>query len=214
MSNTRHHAEWLSLVEASGPFLSLPVLDAAFPQGLDDHDPEVTRALRLAYEEWADNQQSLRPDAAIHAAWLRFVLRDVLGFAADMIGSGPAIAEPIKATIAEHGTVLRPDLVVQQPGQLPRLLVQIVPPTQHLEKPLAGQRWKASPATRMAELLCGAGVRLGLVTNGEHWMLVHALPGETSSYISWYASLWLDEPGLTHYICSTGSSSILRTFRT
>ena len=26
MSNKRHHAEWLSLVEVSGPFLTMPVV--------------------------------------------------------------------------------------------------------------------------------------------------------------------------------------------
>lgn len=33
MSVTRHHAEWLSLLEVSGPFLSMPVLLKAFPKG-------------------------------------------------------------------------------------------------------------------------------------------------------------------------------------
>ena len=37
MSITRDHNEWLSLVPISGPFLSLPVLAQAFPQGLDAH---------------------------------------------------------------------------------------------------------------------------------------------------------------------------------
>jgi hypothetical protein len=49
MSTARHHAEWLSLVEASGPFLSLPVLLKVFPNGLDAHDPEQLKLLRLAY---------------------------------------------------------------------------------------------------------------------------------------------------------------------
>lgn len=34
MTPARHHAEWLSLVESSGPFLSMPVLLRVFPQGL------------------------------------------------------------------------------------------------------------------------------------------------------------------------------------
>ena len=34
-SVARHHAEWLSLVEVSGPFLSMPVLLEVFPDGLD-----------------------------------------------------------------------------------------------------------------------------------------------------------------------------------
>ena len=45
----------------------------------------------------------------------------------------------------------------------------------------------------MTELLHATGVRLGLVTNGEHWMLVDAPKGETTGYASWYASLWLEE---------------------
>ena len=39
-----------------------------------------------------------------------------------------------------------------------------------------------------------ADVALGLVTNGEHWMLVFAPRGETTGYASWYGALWLDEP--------------------
>src|SRR4029077_10344120 len=46
----------------------------------------------------------------------------------------------------------------------------------------------------MTELLHASGVALGLVTNGEHWMLVYAPRGETTGYASWYGALWLDEP--------------------
>ncbi len=193
MSIARHHAEWLSLVEVSGPFLSMPVLLRVFPQGLDGHDPETSKAVRRAHEEWQDNQQGLRPDPALHSAWVRFVLREVLGFSDELLQSGPAIPESLSATIAEHGEALRPDLVIQRQGQAPRVLVQVVPPTQDLDKPLKDRRWKASPATRLAELLRGSGVRLGLLTNGERWMFVHAQPGETAGFASWYASLWLEE---------------------
>ena len=78
MSTARHHAEWLSLVETSGPFLSMPVLLRAFPQGLDAHDPERTRDLRLAHEEWEDSQHGSHPDPALHTAWVRFVLTRTL----------------------------------------------------------------------------------------------------------------------------------------
>jgi len=59
MSTARHHAEWLSLVEASGPFLSLPVLLQAFPKGLEAHDHDHLRRFKLAYDEWQDNQDAL-----------------------------------------------------------------------------------------------------------------------------------------------------------
>ena len=187
MSIARHHAEWLSLVEASGPFLSLPVLLKAFPSGLDAHEPEHLKVLRLAYEEWQDSQYGARPDKAIHRVWVEFVLRQTLELPDEVLLEGQRIPPGLQVAIAEHGDTLRPDWVVVNPkgtpGEgTPRLLVQIVPAEQDLEKPLAGQRWKASPATRMMELLHACNVRLGLVTNGEHWMLVNAPKGETTGF--------------------------------
>src|SRR6266566_5331766 len=73
-----HHAEWLSLLEISGPFLSMPVLLRVFPQGLEAADPDLHHLLRSAYEEWANNQHGLQPDENIHTQWLRFVLARVL----------------------------------------------------------------------------------------------------------------------------------------
>jgi hypothetical protein len=46
----------------------------------------------------------------------------------------------------------------------------------------------------MTELLHAADIPIGLVTNGEQWMLVFAPRGETSGFTSWVASLWIDEP--------------------
>ena len=71
MSIARHHAEWLSLLEISGPFLSMPVLVDVFPQGLDADDPDLRADLRAVYEEWLDDQGGLKPDARIHRAWVQ-----------------------------------------------------------------------------------------------------------------------------------------------
>jgi hypothetical protein len=193
MSIPRHHAEWLSLVEASGPFLSLSVLLKAFPQGLEAHEPEHLKLLKSAHEEWQDNQFGAKPDAAIHGAWVDFILRQTLGFPDEVLLRGQAIPTGLAVTFAQHGETLRPDWVVRGEGLSPRLLIQLVPPDQNLEKPLKNHRWKASLATRMMELLHGCNVRLGLVTNGEHWMLVNAPRGETTGFISWYATLWEEE---------------------
>ncbi|MCT7992560.1 BREX-1 system adenine-specific DNA-methyltransferase PglX [Laspinema olomoucense] len=204
MSIPRHHAEWLSLVEASGPFLNMDVLLQAFPQGLDSHDPDSFRTLKQAYQEWQEN----RTDRAIHQIWIEWVLREVLEFPDEVLLTGQQVPAGLAVTIAEHQETLRPDWVVAHPDTgKPRVLVQFVPPKQGLEKQMGGSRWMASPATQMMELLRGTGVALGLVTNGEHWMLVNAprggvelLPGvkyqnpsPTVSYISWYANLWIEE---------------------
>jgi hypothetical protein len=210
MSIARHHAEWLSLIESSGPFLSLQTLLEVFPQGLDAHDPERFRVLRQAYEEWLENHS----DVGIHRTWGEWVLKEILEFPDEVLKTGQEIPQGLKVFIPEHQETLRPDYIVNSiddsaDSNRPkiRLLVQIYPPEQALEKTLKNSRWSASPATRMMELLRGTGVWLGLITNGEHWMLINAptgtneiapgikynTPSPTVSYISWYANLWLEE---------------------
>ena len=198
MSITRHHAEWLSLIDVSGPFLSMPVLLRAFRSGLDAHDPDHFRELKLAHEEWEQNCNARRPDLAIHRAWIRFVLERSLGFVNGLLVEGQELPPGLDVKIEEHQETLRPDLAVIGPkhadsGKQVRFLIQTHSWTQDLDKAVQGSRWKASPATRMMELLHGTGIPLGLVTNGEHWMLVHAPRGETSGFASWYANVWMDE---------------------
>ena len=196
MSIPRHHAEWLSLIEVSGPFLSLPVLQRAFPQGLEPHQPERARLLRLAYDEWQDAVESRRNVAPLHHAWIEFVLTRLFQLPSDLLLTGQTIPPTLVAHVPEHHETLRPDFVLADPADAarPRLLVQVYPPGQHLDKPVAGHTWKASPATRMMDLLHAANVRLGLVTDGERWMLVDAPRNETTGFASWYAALWLEEP--------------------
>ena len=198
MSSKQHHSEWLSLVEVTGPFVSIPVLEKVFPQGLDSHDPEQFRTLKLAYDEWETNQTSNRPSTAIHKAWINFVLKQTLGLPDEVLAEGQAIPT-LKATISLHGETLRPDLVIRNPADnekdasKPRLLVQIYPMGQNLNKAINGKHWNASPASRMMELLHATDVRLGLVTNGEQWMLVDAPRGDTTGFASWYAWLWIEQ---------------------
>lgn len=188
MSVARQHAEWLRLVDVSGPFLSVPVLKDAFPQGLDAHEPEVSRRLRDGYEDWQENPR-------LHRQWIRFVLGDVLGYSDEVLLEGQAIPPGLRHTVGEHRETLAPDLVLAEPeGGRARVLVQVHPPGTDLERPLAGSRWKESPAGRMAVLLRGTQVRLGLVTNGERWTLVDAPPNATTGYATWRAEFWLDEP--------------------
>lgn len=195
MSIARHHAEWLSLVPVSGPFLSLPVLLEAFNTGLEPHDPDQSRLLRQEYGNWQDSFEKRKADPAPHHHWIKFVLTKTLELNDRALAEGQAIPQSLQAEVPEHHELLRPNVVVIDPStKKPRLLVQTYPRSQELTSYVANSRWKASPDTRMTELLHATGVRLGLVTNGEHWMLVVAPKGETTGYASWYAALWLEEP--------------------
>ncbi len=192
MSTARHHAEWLSLVETSGPFLSMPVLTRAFPQGLDPRETERGSRLREAYEEWLDGGRK----PAVHQAWIRHVLCDFLCYEPQFLVEGQAIPAGIEAVMANYGETLRPDFVLKRPGtdEKPVLLIAAHPSDLDLNKPVPARGWKASPATRMMELLHATDIPVGLVSNGEQWMLVFAPRGETTGFASWYADLWMQEP--------------------
>lgn len=187
---SKHHAEWLSLLEISGPFLSMPVLTNAFPQGLEELPDGLARSLRADYAFWQEKAQ----DPAVHTAWIRLVLESLLGYEGETVVTGQAISAGWKAEFPEHEETLRPDMMLVEPGsRAPHLLIQVFPPSQNLEKAVQGSRWQASVSTRMMELLHATEVKLGLVTNGEQWMLVHAPRGETTGFATWYAGLWFDE---------------------
>lgn len=199
MSNKKHHAEWLSLLEISGPFVSLPVLEKVFPQGLDAHDPEHARRMRLAFDEWETNQTGPKPSPAIHNAWIQFVLKETLTLPDEVLAARQSIPQTLKATHAEAGETIRPDFLVRNPQGIPdagkpRLLIQVYPADQCLEKHVHGLRWKASPADRMAELLKQTKCQLGLVTNGEHWILTNKTGELPTGFASFYSGLWLEEP--------------------
>ncbi|MEQ9094940.1 MAG: hypothetical protein RIE32_01605 [Phycisphaerales bacterium] len=189
------HADWLHLIETSGPFLSLPVLVDALGHGLDAVETDAKQRLRNAYEEW-----SVDPTGG-HAEWLGIVIRELLEHEDRYVSSfadWKDVPKTLRHHVDEHAEMLWPQLVIHESGELDertsRLLVCIHPRSQKLEKGVAGSRWAASPQSRMAELCRATGVRLGLVTNGEQWCLVDAPRDETVGYATWYAQLWLDEP--------------------
>lgn len=127
MSITRHHNEWLSLLDVSGAFLSMPVLMRALPQGLDAHDPAVARNARAAHEEWEDAVALARtPDPAIHTAWLDFVFRTVLDYPATHWLSGQSLPPGLEHRLAEHGETLRPSHP-RRPGRQPAAAVAVQP---------------------------------------------------------------------------------------
>lgn len=192
MTPARRHAEWLSLVESSGPFLSMPVLLRVFPQGLEPRDPNKASRLREAYEDWLERGAK---QPAVHHAWIRHVLTELLEYPPQFLVEGQGIPPGMEAVMANYGETLRPEFVLKhRGGDKPVLLIEHYAPDQDLEKPVAGKMWKASPGTRMMELLHAADVPLGLVTNGEQWMIVYAPRGETTGFASWYADLWMQEP--------------------
>lgn len=201
MSTTSVHDDWLSLIEISGPFLAVPVLKEAFPQGLEELDATKRKRLRQAYEEWREALELEDAQfAELHVAWIDEVLSR--GLELDEDGKGDVLkradwcAATLRASLPEYGVTLSPDLAVvnEQRANKPLLLIQTYPQDVDLNATLKQDGWAATPADCMVQLCRSLGCRLGLVTNGERWMLVDAPVGAVTTFASWHARIWSQDP--------------------
>ncbi len=191
---SERHAEWISLLEVSGPFLAVAVLEEAFPQGLDKVETPFRQRIRSAYDEWRDAIDEDDPQLdAIHREWVSLVVRDFLEYDSSVLRSGEDIPASLAHRDVASDTTFRPDFAVVS-GEKARLLISVTAPGTRLDDPLPSHSWLASPAERLIQLCRTSGVPLGVVTNGERWMVVSAPADGGSSRASWYARLWLQEP--------------------
>ena len=193
------HHEWLSLIEISGPFLAVPVLKEVFPQGLGELDAAKRKRLRQAYDEWHEAQETDDPRFAdLHTAWIDEVLSR--GLELDEDGRGDVLkgkhwcATHSNVSLPEHGVSLSPDFAVVGNDDKPLMLVHAYRPDIDLGATSKLEGWASTPAERMVTLCRAMGCRLGLVTNGERWMLVDAPVGAVTTFASWYARIWGQEP--------------------
>jgi hypothetical protein len=153
-----HGAEWLSLVETSGPFLAVPALKRALPDGLDATPPALPD-LRVAFAEW-------RQDHRLQQRWVRWVLDEILELR-DAVHEATD-ADP-SHLVAEQAVTLRPSCVVRdhtRDGSPAVLIVHRVESGTALDRPIPGEAWAASPLDRAAELARASNVPLALVTDG------------------------------------------------
>lgn len=191
------HDGWLSLIEVSGPFLATPVLKRIFSTGLPAVEPRIRQYLRQAYDEWCEARDNDDPRfTELHRAWIHEVLARGLEYdesdSGELLLRGERIPSEQRVTLPEHGVTLEPDYALVSGGKS-QLLVQIYSAGTDLQAALKLDGWSASPAERMERLCRASGCRLGLVTDGERWMLVDAPVGAVSTFASWYARLWGQE---------------------
>ncbi len=193
------HHEWLSLIEISGPFLAVPVLKEVFPQGLEELDAAKRKRLRQAYDEWHEAQETDDPRFAdLHTAWINEVLSRGLDLdeddRGDVLKGKGWCATHSTVSLPEHGVSLSPDFAVVGNDDKPQMLVHAYGSDVDLDATSKLDGWASTPAERMVTLCRATGCRLGLVTNGGRWMLVDAPVGTVTTYASWYARIWGQEP--------------------
>jgi len=187
-SDTRYSQLFNQLLEVEGPYLTVPVARRAFASILEPIRQTVVDDLRIAIEE-RDSDPS-----ALNSRWIRWVLTDVLAMESELLLEGPPIAH--LSYLMAQGRTLRPSLIIDDPnvdGVVPRLLVREWPSEVNLEASTRAVGTVASPHSQMIELCQALKVPLGLVTNGDDWILVYAPVDGAVSSATWNAHLWLEE---------------------
>lgn len=206
----RRHA-WLELVQTSGPFLTLPVVDRAFPNGMPEVPGEVRAGVRSAVARMLEDRGASRQAVIVR------VLCDALGWG-DHLRQGAELPDTLTEAVAEHGTVVRPafafvedrhdsaagatagdddneDDETEAASAGPyRLLGRIAPWGTNPLARTGEDGWRASAVERLAVLLRARDVPVGVTTDGRWWALVWAPRGGTTGAAVWDASLWSEEP--------------------
>ena len=191
MKKASVHYNWLRLIEVSGPFVSATALDEAFPNGLDGLDKGVKRQLSRYYDEWLEAMETNSPYfEQLHAAWCEAVLREGLEFRENDLESANSYVAKDDAGI---GTFTA-DKVLKDDAGKPLLFVKFLASDVRPADRDVSDEWKDSCIEKMTRLCRMHDVRVGLVTNGEQWVLVNAAPGGSlSGSATWYVRLWFQE---------------------
>ncbi|MFE1395366.1 Eco57I restriction-modification methylase domain-containing protein [Nocardiopsis alba] len=188
------HTEWLGLLSPDGPFLSAEVLLEAFPDGLPAVDTEVRQTLRQGWHE-LDRERT----GALVPAWIELVLGELLGW-----------EEGQRAQPAVGGARVAPEFALFGPGpsgREERLHFYRLPLG---TEPARSQGGRPSPVETAAARCRESGVPLALVTDGQYWALVHALPGKPTSVGVFDADLWGEEPLLLQAFAALMGSQRVR----
>lgn len=133
---------------------------------------------------------------ALHAAWIKEVLVSALEIDETVLRRDATLPEQLRVSMPEHGVTVAPDLAVVNPtnSDEPLLLIHVYEPDIDLDATRRFDGLAITPADRMVALLRSTRCPIGIVTNGERWMLVHAPAGAVAGFASWYARLWGQEP--------------------
>lgn len=163
-SRREAHIEWLKLIDVSGPFLSVPVLAAEWPD-LEPLEPVMRDRLRRAHSDWQATGD--------RSPWIDFVLEELLGWQGLVRRDG---MESLALPVAEHETVITPSFTLNDPATGDVRLLGMISDDSPVAR-VRGSDWPATPADRLAQLCRARGVELGLATDGRWWALVWAPAG-------------------------------------
>lgn len=184
--------EWLSLIDAEGPFLSRAALKSFYPSGLPKADAavdDVNATFTDEFVRWSRAWQTTSAEAYLPARdrWVEAVLRALLDWSDDFARepAGLTASSPNESVTVTPWAALDGD-------NGPEALVMMVDRTENLRR-TGTDGWSANAIDRMAVLLREADVSIGIVTDGRWWALVSATKDVTTASGVWDALLWREE---------------------
>ncbi len=196
------HREWLSLVDLEGPFLAVPVLKRVWPNGMPDFRTtapnrfeqlsDARRSFETAWEtldRYPSDEGRLPAFRTARDAWVETVLRNVIGWG-ELLQWGQPSVTPAQSP-NQLVTVTAQGALVGSDGT--GALVHVVDPTDSLRE-TPNDLWAATPVDRLEALLRANGVRIGIVTDGRWWGLVHVADGVMTASGVVDALTWTEEP--------------------
>lgn len=225
----RRRHPWLELLQASGPFLTLPVADRVWPTGMPPVPGAVRRVVRAAVTD------ALETGGASRQHTVHTVLTEALDWDT-RLRWGTEMPAALSEPVPEHNSKVGADFgFYAEPISEPSLGVDaqddgadvdgVEPATnanpwrmlgmisEWSSHPLARSTsggWSASPVERLAVLLRARGVPVGVVTDGRWWAVVWAPIGGTTGAAVWDASLWGEEPeSFAAFVALLGRSRFL-----
>ncbi|MEV5210986.1 DNA methyltransferase [Micromonospora sp. NPDC053740] len=198
---TELHRAWLELVETDGPFLAIPPLKRVWPQGMPALDPERLDVLREAKPAFDHAWEALDIDpedetvqakyAEVRDVWVQTVLRDVVGWRTSLAW-GPDCAPGVTAFSPDRRITVTPQAALHGPDGI-GALVGVVDKCDSLHA-TGTDGWAATAIDRMEAMLRGAGIAIGIVTDGRWWALVCARPDAMVASGVVDAQTWVEEP--------------------
>ncbi|GIJ29836.1 hypothetical protein Vqi01_49980 [Micromonospora qiuiae] len=200
-TGTELHRAWLELVETDGPFLAIPPLKRVWPQGIPALNPERLDVLREARPAFDHAWEALDIDpgdetirakyAEVRDVWVQTILRDVVGWRTSLAW-GPDCAPGVTAHSPDRRISVTPQAALHGPDGI-GALVSVVDKCDSLHA-TGTDGWAATAIDRMEAMLRGAGIAIGIVTDGRWWALVCARPDAMVASGIVDAQTWVEEP--------------------
>ena len=192
LKGVEQHKDWLQLVESEGPFLSLPVLNRIWPNGVDRFEPSDPRLLSLkdSFQAWR------KKPSGQHENWIKTILNDVASWQ-DHSVFGTDVPAGLTVDFLEHRESISPWVALyknldEYSKQKPLIIVHTYPPETLLNSPSA-DGWAASPIDRMSLCLRRLDIPLGIVTDGRWWAIVWSENNSNTGYGIFDSLTWIEE---------------------